>query len=129
VPSLVCGVWVGFDEKRVIGRGMTGAHAALPAWTELMLGYTHGLQPEPFPSPAGTVDCVVCSETGLLATDQCPNTTTEMFPEAAQPGDLCSLHPGKPIQGVGPPPIDTEAPPPNPAPEARERAGPPPGIP
>src|SRR5205085_10068130 len=32
VPSLVAGVWVGFDQKKPIGPGMTGARAALPAW-------------------------------------------------------------------------------------------------
>lgn len=122
-PSIVCGVWVGFDEKRVIGRGMTGAHAALPVWTEIMLGYTRGRPFEDFPRPAGTVLGAVCSETGLLATDQCPNTTTEMFQEGSQPVDLCTLHPGRPLGPAGARPgSDTEEAPPEP----RERSGPPP---
>lgn len=122
-PSLVCGVWVGFDEKRVIGRGMTGAHAALPVWSEIMLGYTRGRALEDFPRPAGTVIGAVCSETGLSATDQCPNVTTEMFQEGSQPVDLCSLHPGRPLGPSGPRPgRDTEEVPPEP----RERSGPPP---
>jgi penicillin-binding protein 1A len=55
VPSLVCGVWVGYDEKKPIGRGMTGAMAALPIWTDFMLGATRAKPVEDFPMPAGTL--------------------------------------------------------------------------
>src|SRR5262249_39719692 len=68
-PSLVCGTWVGFDEKKKIGRGMTGARAALPIWTDFMIGATRGQPPEDFPVPAGSVTRLVCSESGMLATD------------------------------------------------------------
>ena len=49
-------MWVGFDEKKTIGPGMTGARAALPAWTDFMIGATRGRPVEDFPVPAGTVD-------------------------------------------------------------------------
>lgn len=40
-PSLVTGVWVGFDEKiRTLGRGATGGHTAAPIWTAYMLEAT-----------------------------------------------------------------------------------------
>jgi penicillin-binding protein 1A len=35
-PSVTCGVWVGFDEKRSLGPNETGGHAALPIWIEFM---------------------------------------------------------------------------------------------
>jgi penicillin-binding protein 1A len=35
-PSVTCGVWVGFDEKRNLGDNETGGHAALPIWIEFM---------------------------------------------------------------------------------------------
>jgi penicillin-binding protein 1A len=35
-PTLTCGVWVGFDEKRSLGAKETGGHAALPIWMEFM---------------------------------------------------------------------------------------------
>jgi penicillin-binding protein 1A len=35
-PSLTCGVWVGFDEKRNLGDNETGGHAALPIWIDFM---------------------------------------------------------------------------------------------
>ena len=93
-PSLVSGVWVGFDEKRPIGPGMTGARAALPIWTEFMIGATRGRAVEEFPMPAGTTTREVCAETGMLATTQCPNVTSEMFNEGSEPSELCNTHPG-----------------------------------
>jgi len=35
-PSLTCGVWVGFDEKKTLGEKETGARAALPIWIDFM---------------------------------------------------------------------------------------------
>jgi penicillin-binding protein 1A len=35
-PSMTCGVWVGFDEKKSLGAKETGAHAALPIWMSFM---------------------------------------------------------------------------------------------
>src|SRR5437867_1906161 len=35
-PSLVAGVWIGFDEKVTLGDKETGGKAALPAWIDLM---------------------------------------------------------------------------------------------
>ncbi|MCC6349678.1 MAG: PBP1A family penicillin-binding protein [Candidatus Eisenbacteria bacterium] len=101
IPSLVCGVWVGYDEKKTIGPGMTGSSAALPIWTEFMIGATRGLPVENFPVPAGTVTRLVCAESGMLATDACPNTTTENFAEGSEPTEYCTTHPGRPLQPVG----------------------------
>ncbi len=107
IPGLVCGTWVGFDEKRVIGPGMTGARAALPIWTDFMIGATRGRPPEDFPLPVGTVTRQICAESGMLATDACPNVTTEMFDEGSQPTEYCTVHPGRPLQ-----PPQADAPPP-----------------
>jgi len=76
IPSLTVGVWVGYDEKKTIGRGMTGARAALPIWTDIMIGATRGKPVEDFTLPAGTVARTVCTESGMLATDQCPGTAS-----------------------------------------------------
>jgi penicillin-binding protein 1A len=35
-PTLTCGVWVGYDEKKSLGAKETGAHAALPIWMNFM---------------------------------------------------------------------------------------------
>ena len=35
-PSITCGVWVGFDERKTLGDKETGAKAALPIWMDFM---------------------------------------------------------------------------------------------
>jgi penicillin-binding protein 1A len=35
-PSITCGVWVGYDEKKPLGVKETGAQTALPIWMEFM---------------------------------------------------------------------------------------------
>lgn len=35
-PSITCGVWVGFDQKKTLGNKETGARAALPIWVNFM---------------------------------------------------------------------------------------------
>jgi penicillin-binding protein 1A len=38
-PNITVGVWVGYDEKKPLGRGETGAQAALPIWMDIMKAY------------------------------------------------------------------------------------------
>lgn len=38
-PNITVGVWVGYDEKKPLGHGETGATAALPIWTDFMGAY------------------------------------------------------------------------------------------
>ncbi|HWG50682.1 MAG TPA: PBP1A family penicillin-binding protein [Candidatus Acidoferrales bacterium] len=35
-PSLTCGVWVGYDERKTLGENETGGRAALPIWMDFM---------------------------------------------------------------------------------------------
>ncbi len=112
-PGLVAGAWVGYDVKRPIGPAMTGARAALPIWTDFMIEATRGQPVEDFPMPAGRVSLLVCTESGMLATENCPHVTDETYEEGAAPADYCTLHPGAPLTPTAPetfPPED-EAPP------------------
>ena len=38
-PNITVGVWVGYDQKKSIGAGETGASAALPIWIDFMRTY------------------------------------------------------------------------------------------
>jgi penicillin-binding protein 1A len=38
-PNMTVGVWVGYDEKKPLGPGETGASAALPIWMDLWRAY------------------------------------------------------------------------------------------
>jgi penicillin-binding protein 1A len=51
-PTMTCGVWVGFDEKKSLGAKETGAHAALPIWANFMTVAMNGKDVGDFrPSP------------------------------------------------------------------------------
>jgi penicillin-binding protein 1A len=62
-----------------------------------MMGATRGKPLEDFATPAGSVARTVCAETGMLATDQCPNTASELYDEGSEPADYCTSHPGRPL--------------------------------
>ncbi len=53
-PSLTCGVWVGFDEKKTLGNKETGAAAALPIWMDFMRVALLGRESEDFAAPPPT---------------------------------------------------------------------------
>jgi len=53
-PSLTCGVWVGFDEKKTLGNKETGAAAALPIWIDFMRVGLQGRESEDFAAPPPT---------------------------------------------------------------------------
>jgi penicillin-binding protein 1A len=61
-PTMTCGVWVGYDEKKSLGAKETGAHAALPIWMNFMTVAMNGkdvgdFQPSPIaPRAAQKVD-------------------------------------------------------------------------
>jgi len=50
-PTLTCGVWVGFDKNRSLGRGETGSKAALPIWIDFIRRATQKKVSDQFPSP------------------------------------------------------------------------------
>jgi penicillin-binding protein 1A len=50
-PSMTCGVWIGFDEKKSLGAKETGAHAALPIWMHFMSAAMAGKDPGQFQPP------------------------------------------------------------------------------
>src|ERR1700687_13507 len=50
-PSMTCGVWVGYDEKKSLGAKETGAHAALPIWMNFMTVAMAGKDPGDFQAP------------------------------------------------------------------------------
>jgi penicillin-binding protein 1A len=62
-PSITCGVWVGFDEKKTLGNKETGAQAALPIWLDFMKVAIADKKDEQFTGPP--VD-VPASQTGRM---------------------------------------------------------------
>ncbi len=92
-PQITTGVWIGYDDKTVIGKNVTGAHTALPVWTDFMIKAHENLPVEYFKVPPGIYFKTVCLESGLLATDKCPRIITDVFTEQTMPEGVCHLHP------------------------------------
>lgn len=92
-PNLVCVVWVGFDDGGELD--LTGADAALPAWTEFVKRAVE-LRPElggaEFARPASVTFVDIDPETGLVASPSCPQRERVALAPAFVPGHECSLH-------------------------------------
>jgi penicillin-binding protein 1B len=92
-PNLVVAVWIGFDDNKQLG--LTGAEAALPAWTEFVRNAVE-LKPdlggEAFERPAGIAFVEVDPETGLLATASCPQHEQVAITPTLAPNLECTTH-------------------------------------
>jgi penicillin-binding protein 1B len=89
-PNLLSVVWVGFDQKEALG--LTGAEAALPAWTKFMQEATASRPEVDFAVPEGIVVAKVDPLTGYLAGPNCPATIQSVFPKEMAPSQSCPFH-------------------------------------
>lgn len=90
-PRLAVGVWVGFDERRSLGRGETGGQAALPVWIKFLRDALEGTPAEGFPTPPGLREIAVEKTTGLLpgTAPGCQETLLEKVPAGRPPARAC----------------------------------------
>jgi penicillin-binding protein 1A len=86
-PQLACGVFVGYDEPRSLGRGEGGASTALPIWEAFMRRYHEGMELQDFSVPEGIVWQEVDTATGLLPNNTGP-TRKEPFIAGTEPKEL-----------------------------------------
>jgi membrane peptidoglycan carboxypeptidase len=73
-PQYVTGVWVGNNNNTSMGDDVTGGTAAAPIWHAVM-EYAHNrdsLPVQTWARPATITEAVVCKDTGLLPTPDCP---------------------------------------------------------
>lgn len=89
VPSLVSGVWVGYDDHRSIGPKETGSRAALPIWLDFMKRAVKNTEPEDFIAPEGIIFRQIDPKTGLLSTDSCKSSIREAFLPGTEPKRYC----------------------------------------
>jgi penicillin-binding protein 1A len=78
-------VWVGYDEKRVLGRGETGGRAALPIWIDFMGVALRDRRARDFEVPDGIVFARVDTKSGLLASSQTETSLFQAFLEGTEP--------------------------------------------
>ncbi len=84
-PLITTGVWVGQDTFTTIGKGETGARAALPIWIEFMSEALLDRPIQYFDIPDDVVKVPIDPSTGLLATDNAPNAVKVLFKKGTEP--------------------------------------------
>jgi penicillin-binding protein 1A len=85
-PSLIAGVWVGFDQERSLGDQEVGGRAAAPIWLYFMEKALQNTPVESFPVPQGIVFMKVNAQTGKPA-GILEKGINEAFLEGASPKD------------------------------------------
>ena len=83
-PDRVVGVWVGLDQPLGPEQRLTSA-AASGIWHALIKTASQGLEVRGWSEPVGIVHQVVCDPSGLLPTDDCPQTVSEVFVSGSEP--------------------------------------------
>jgi penicillin-binding protein 1B len=96
-PDILALVWVGFDNGDPIAA--TGAAAALPIWADLMNAIPQHRSETDFKMPKGVEKILVCSVTGLIAVDGCPEPGEVYFLAGLTPSEHCPLHEKSGIAG------------------------------
>ncbi|HDQ03864.1 MAG TPA: PBP1A family penicillin-binding protein [Deltaproteobacteria bacterium] len=92
-PSLITGVWVGFDQEMPLGKNEVGGRAAAPIWLYYMDKVLQNTPVESFPTPEGIVFVRVDAETGRPTSDPSVATIYECFLEGTQPTEQSFDHP------------------------------------
>ncbi len=85
VPGLAAGAWVGYDEQKQLGKGETGAMAALPIWLKFMKEATAGTPVRNFQVPEGVEFAKIDPDTGLLANSTTEDPLFEVFKAGTAP--------------------------------------------
>jgi len=93
-PTVVGGVWVGFDDQRSLGRRETGTKTALPIWIDVMDAADKTPKETDFAMPSGLITARIDPSSGLLAYEGQDDAIEEVFllgtapVEVARPPDV-----------------------------------------
>lgn len=95
-PTLVAGVWFGYDTPTQIADRAAGGRFAAPAWADF---YRTGWRERgtDWAIPDGMASAIIDPESGELATEWCPRKTREWFKinnngQSTAPQTPCTLH-------------------------------------
>jgi membrane carboxypeptidase/penicillin-binding protein len=95
-PTLVQGVWFGYDQPKPIAYNASGGRLAAPAWAEIYQAGWHEPKTSTFVAPQGMVAAIVDPQSGSLATEWCPTRQRQWFKPGKEPTTECQVHIGPP---------------------------------
>ena len=84
-PDLVAGAWVGFDEKKSLGKEETGGRAAVPVWRDFMEKATENTPITDFEIPPGISFVNIDVRSGLRAAPGDGDVMLECFRKGSEP--------------------------------------------
>jgi penicillin-binding protein 1A len=108
-PSLVAGVWVGFDQPQTIISAGYAGDLAVPMWADFMKAATKGDKPVWLKAPPNVIGVDICRMSGRRPGDNCGKVEvvsktgeikvrsmimTEYFVKGTEPYDECPIHSG-----------------------------------
>ncbi len=85
-PSVAIGVWVGQDKKGILGKGETGARAALPIWIDIMKKAQAIVPGQYFDIPDDVIKVSMDQVTGRAVAVDSPNAVEGLFKKGTEPG-------------------------------------------
>lgn len=91
-PDLVCGIFLGNDDRKPLGPQKTGGIIAAPLFAKIMKAAHEGIPPHDFVRPEGIVEAEVCAKTGLLPSSSC-KTVLLPFKRGTIPQNVCTSCP------------------------------------
>jgi penicillin-binding protein 1A len=95
-PTLVAGIWFGYDQPKTIAYNASGGRLAAPAWAEMYQAGWHEPRTSAFVAPQGMVAAMVDPQSGGLATEWCPTRQRQWFKPGKEPQGECQVHRGPP---------------------------------
>jgi penicillin-binding protein 1A len=107
-PDIVCGVYMGYDKPRHIGRLATGGHLAAPVVRDFLKVALADKPPIPFAVPPGIKLIRVDAHTGMRAGPGDPKVILEAFKPGTAPPDSYSVIGADSTNGA---PVSQQAPP------------------
>ncbi|WP_373894007.1 transglycosylase domain-containing protein [Virgibacillus sp. CBA3643] len=90
-PSLVSGIWTGYDDNRSMEFVAESAYAK-NIWSGFMEAAHQGIEQENFDIPDGVVGVPIDPKTGELATPYCDASRVMYFEAGTEPEAYCSEH-------------------------------------
>ncbi len=86
-PTIITGVWAGFDDNKTLGFGETGARSALPIWINFTADVLKKYGDHEFRVPAGIIHMLVDKETGRKVKSHGKGIIMESFAEGSSVGN------------------------------------------
>lgn len=90
-PSLVTGVWTGYDDNRPMEKMNERAYAK-DIWAAFMEAAHKNENKQGFSVPQGVVTLAIDPQTGDQATPYCPSARTMYFAKGTEPAHFCQEH-------------------------------------